>query len=105
MPMKHAILLLCLLLTVFLLASCGENGGTVTLNVYNWGQYISDGSEGCVDVNAMFEEYFEENFADEYGFSVEVNYTTYASNEDMYNKLRSGAASYDVIFQIGRAHV
>ena len=29
---------------------------------------------------------------------MEVNYTTYASNEDMYNKLRSGAATYDVIF-------
>ena len=96
--MKHAFWLLTLLLTVLLLASCGEGGNTVTLNVYNWGQYISDGSEGCADVNAMFEEYFEENFADEYGFSVEVNYTTYASNEDMYNKLRSGAASYDVIF-------
>ena len=96
--MKHAILLLTLLLSLFLLCSCGESGGVVTLNVYNWGQYISDGSEGCADVNAMFEEYFEENFADEYGFSVEVNYTTYASNEDMYNKLRSGAASYDVIF-------
>ena len=62
--MKHAFWLLTLLLTVLLLASCGEGGNTVTLNVYNWGQYISDGSEGCADVNAMFEEYFEENFAD-----------------------------------------
>ena len=28
---------------------------------------------------------------------VKVNYTTYASNEDMYNKIKSGSASYDVI--------
>ncbi len=99
---------LLVLLSLFALASCGasekgneapqkRSGKTVTLNVYNWGQYISDGSEDTVDVNALFEEYFEENFAEEYGFSVEVNYTTYASNEDMYNKLRSGATSYDVI--------
>ena len=95
---KQLYLLLLLTAAMLVLASCGDGGGTVTLNVYNWGQYISDGSEGCADVNAMFEEYFEENYADEYGFSVEVNYTTFASNEDMYNKLRSGAATYDVIF-------
>jgi spermidine/putrescine transport system substrate-binding protein len=29
---------------------------------------------------------------------VKVNYTTYASNEDLYNKMSSGAAEYDVIF-------
>ena len=28
------------------LTSCGKSGDTLTLNVYNWGEYISDGSEG-----------------------------------------------------------
>ena len=32
-----------------------------------------------------------------YGERVKVNYTTFASNEDMYNKISSGAVSYDVI--------
>lgn len=82
----------------FCMSSCGSQSNAVTLNVYNWGEYISDGSEDSLDVNAAFEEWFEENYAEQYGFSVEVNYTTYASNEDMYNKLRSGAATYDVIF-------
>lgn len=95
--MKKILLLFTLLAACLILASCGSDGEVVTLNVYNWGEYISDGSEDSLDVNAMFEEYFEENFAEKYGFSVEVNYTTYASNEDMYNKLRSGATSYDVI--------
>ena len=27
-----------------------------TLNVYNWGEYISDGQEGTLDVNKAFEE-------------------------------------------------
>lgn len=63
------------------------------LNVYNWGEYISDGSEGTLDVNAEFEKWYEET----YGESVKVVYTTYASNEDMYAKLKSGAAGYDVI--------
>ena len=43
-----------------LLASCNEGGDTVTLYVYNWGEYMSDGSEGSLDVNAAFEEYCKE---------------------------------------------
>ncbi len=63
------------------------------LNVYNWGEYISDGSEGSLDTVKAFETWYEE----EYGRPVQVNYTTFASNEDMYAKLSSGAVSYDVI--------
>lgn len=64
-----------------------------TLNVYNWGEYISDGSDDSLDVIEAFEEWYFE----EYGEKVKVNYTTYPSNEDLYNKLSSGAADYDVI--------
>ena len=66
---------------------------TVTLNVYNWGEYISDGSDDSLDVNQAFEEYCKE----ELGIKVKVNYVTYTSNEDMYAKLSAGAVSYDVI--------
>ena len=66
---------------------------TVTLNVYNWGEYISDGSEGSYDTNAEFERYCKETL----GINVKVNYITYTSNEDLYAKLSSGAVSYDVI--------
>ncbi len=63
-----------------------EYAGT-TLNVFNWGEYISDGSEGSLDVNAAFEELT----------GITVNYTNYESNEAMYAKLKSGAVSYDII--------
>ena len=63
------------------------------LNVYNWGEYISDGSEDSFDTIKGFEEWYLEH----YGHEVEVNYTTFASNEDMYAKLSSGAVSYDII--------
>lgn len=90
-------LLLCLLVTA--LVSCGgDSMETVTLNVYNWGQYISDGSEGSYDTNSAFEEYWNENLAEQYGYRISINYSTYASNEDMYNKMVSGSAKYDVIF-------
>ncbi len=63
------------------------------LNVYNWGEYISDGSEGTLDTVKAFEVWYEE----EYGRPVQVNYTTFASNEDMYAKLSFDAVSYDVV--------
>jgi spermidine/putrescine transport system substrate-binding protein len=88
------IVLSVLLLVCTALSSCkGGNGETVTLYVYNWGEYISDGSEGSLDTNAAFEEWYEETF----GVRVEVNYSTYSSNEDMYAKLSSGASNYDIV--------
>ena len=59
-----------------------------TLNVYNGGEYISDGGEGSLDVNKKFE-----------GLTgIKVNYTNFDSNEDMYAKLKSGGANYDLVF-------
>ena len=102
---KLSIIIISVITLLFSLISCnGDSEGgkssaykTITLNVYNWGEYISDGSLGSLDTNAAFEDYFNENLADEYGYNVEVNYTTYATNEDMYSKITSGAGTYDVI--------
>lgn len=75
-----------------------KSGQTIYLNVYNWGEYISDGSEDSLDVNAEFEDYFNENLSAKYGgVKIKVNYSTYPSNEDMYSKLTNSAVSYDVI--------
>nr|WP_276871833.1 spermidine/putrescine ABC transporter substrate-binding protein [Fournierella massiliensis] len=63
-------------------------GQNVSLNVYNWGLYISDGSDESVDVISAFEELT----------GIKINYTTFDTNESMYAKLKSGGASYDVIF-------
>ena len=63
-----------------------ELEGTV-LNVFNWGEYISDGSEGSLDVNREFEKLT----------GIKINYENYESNEAMYTKLKSGAVSYDII--------
>lgn len=80
-------LVLCLCL-----AGCGGSDA-LTLNVYNWGEYISDGSEDTFDTVREFENWYKET----YGQKVTVNYSTFASNEDMYSKISSGAVSYDVI--------
>ena len=84
-------LLVCLCAGVF--ASCDEQDEVLTLYVYNWGEYISDGSDESVDTNAEFEKYCKEVL----GKTVKVNYSTFASNESMYAKVSSGSAQYDVI--------
>ncbi len=58
-----------------------------TINVFNWGLYISDGLEGTLDVNKAFENLT----------GIHVNYVTYESNEAMYAKMKSGAVSYDIV--------
>ncbi len=58
------------------------------INVFNWGEYISDTYEdGLLNVNAEFEKLT----------GIKVNYVTYESNEDMYPKIKNGGASYDII--------
>lgn len=59
----------------------------ISINVYNWGEYISDGSDDTLNVNKAFEEIS----------GIRVNYSTFATNEELYAKLKSGAVSYDVI--------
>ena len=98
MMKKHIsrLLLLCLLVSVCsgVFTSCEEQEDMVTtLYVYNWGEYISDGSDESVDVNAEFEKYCKEVL----GKTVKINYSTFASNESMYAKVSSGSTKYDVI--------
>jgi len=59
-----------------------------TLNIYNWGEYISDGSEDSIDVVREFERIT----------GVKVNYSTFDSNESMYSLIKYGGVSYDIIF-------
>ena len=68
-----------------------------TINVFNWGEYISDSYEdGLLDVNREFEKLT----------GIKVNYVTFESNEDMYAKIKNGGSNYDIIipsdYMIGR---
>ena len=95
--MKRIMLLLCslvLMLALSFSASAYENEewykgseGT-TINVFNWGEYISDTYEdGLINVNEEFETLT----------GIKVNYVTSESNEDLYPKIKNGGASYDII--------
>ena len=57
---------------------------TVTLNVYNWGMNIADGSDDTLDIIAAFQEAYPH---------IKVNYSTYDSNEALYTKLSNGVTT------------
>lgn len=68
------------------MAGCGKSyDGEV--NVYNWGDYIANGEDGTLDVIDEFEK----------EYNIKVNYTTYETNEELYNMLKNSNVSYDVI--------
>ena len=77
-----------LILCAALLAGCGPKNDAertesdVTLNVYNWGEYMDP------DIMIQFEE--------ETG--IHINYEVYPTNEEMYVKLTKGGTNYDLIF-------
>lgn len=59
----------------------------ITLNVANWGEYMSVNDPEMIDVNEIFEQLT----------GITVNYKTYASNETLYSKINSGGANYDIV--------
>ena len=78
-------------------ASCGGNNGWefeeidteykgTTLYVCNWGEYISDGSEGSLNVVKAFEQVY----------GIKVKYDFFDTNESLLAQLSTGAA-YDVV--------
>jgi len=83
MVKKYRILLGAVLLAavILTLSSCGQDK-RVVLNVYNWGDYIDE------EVIDLFEK----------TYNIRVNYDTFSTNEDMYVKIKSGGADYDVLF-------
>ncbi len=82
-----SVFILCGLL-IGLISTTSFAANSVTINVYNWGQYISDGTDGYIDVIDEFEKAYP---------NIKVNYMTFDSNETMYTKLQSGGSSYDII--------
>ncbi len=75
-------LIAIILLSVVALAASGCSGAGEQLYVYNWGNYIDQ---------SLLQDFSEKT-------GIEVIYEEYATNEDMYVKLKNGGSQYDVIF-------
>lgn len=79
MKKKYIMIILVIIITS-VLSACSEKKETI--NVFNFGEYIDE------SVLKTFEE--------ETG--IKVKYDTFATNEDMYVRLKQGSDSYDVVF-------
>ena len=76
------------LILPFAVPDSNVQAAQTVLNVYNWGQYISDGTDGYIDVIKEFEKEYPD---------IRVNYLTFDSNETMYTKLKTDPGSFDLI--------
>ncbi|TJX60935.1 spermidine/putrescine ABC transporter substrate-binding protein [Soehngenia saccharolytica] len=77
---KSILLSLFIVFSIFTISGCSDDRPTI--NIYNWGDYIDP------EVLDIFEE----------EYNVKVVYDTFATNEDLYVKIKQGGSSYDVIF-------
>ncbi len=59
----------------------------ITLSVCNWGEYMAINQDEYFDVNREFEKLT----------GIKVNYKTFATNEELYSKIKSGGGDYDVV--------
>ncbi len=94
------------------LAGCSESAETVVLRVCSWEEYIDLGgwnddelieidnpfdeeAGGVIGINSMVDD-FTEWFNSTHDFNVKVEYSTFGTNEDLYNRLSLGDV-YDIV--------
>ncbi len=95
---------LALMPTLLSAAGCAGDD-TIVLRVFNWEEYIDLGGEGSYEYDyevnedgsapAMIED-FEAWYEETYGTPIRVEYSTFGTNEDMYNQLQLGD-EYDLL--------
>lgn len=101
---------MCIMLSILCLCGCAadeEDSEAVVLRVSNWEEYIDlgdwdeeelieleDGTE-IIGENTLYED-FADWYEDVYGQKVEIEYSTFGTNEDLYNQITIGDV-YDVV--------
>ena len=83
---------LIIIFVVFLSFGCSQEEELV-LKIYNWQDYIDDGSEDGSYVVEDWINWYKET----YGVEVTVIYDTFETNEVMLNNLKTGKTSYDLV--------
>lgn len=89
------------------LSACSKKSNELVLRVSNWEEYIDLGGwdeeekievgDGIIGVKSMvddFTKWFNEE--QDFGFKVKVEYSTFGTNEDLYNRLNLGD-TYDLV--------
>lgn len=95
--------------SLFAFTGCSDENATVVLRVCNWEEYIDLGDwDEAIEIENPYtgeEEIFGENsvvddftewFNENYDFNIKVEYSTFGTNEDLYNMLSLGDV-YDLV--------
>ena len=102
MKIKRMIIPVLALVSAVFLSACGDSASdTVTLRVCNWEEYVDEGdwgedeaielSDGTVILgeNSLVDD-FEEWYYETYDIRVDVEYSTFGTNEELYNQITIG---------------
>lgn len=102
---KKLLSLSAITLICFSMTGCNSNSNdnqtsskdAIILNIYNCADYIceSETVDGVFTPGVV--EQFEEYCKNTLNKNVEVRYSTYETNEDMYNQLKAGGINYDLV--------
>lgn len=104
MKKKLSILLSLLFLLPVVSSLGGCSAKTQVLRVYNWEEYIDEGGKGSYgddylglgkNAPSMIDD-FEIWYEETYGERIRVEYSTFGTNEDLYNQLKLGD-KYDLV--------
>ena len=87
-----SIIAIMLLLSAFCLSACGGSGQEV-LRIYSSEDYIAQNE----DTGATMADDFAEWYNQTYGKNIRVEYSTFGTNEIMYNRLKIAPGSYDLV--------
>ncbi len=82
------------------LAGCGGTKSDVTLTIYNWEDYIYEGTDdegNLVDEEGGIVKRFETYYKEKTGKTVKVNYECFSTNEIMYSQIKGGSIEADLI--------
>ena len=104
----NLIVAVSLVLTLLPLSGCGkeEESDAIVLRVSNWEEYIDEGdwaedelidldNGDIIGINSMVDD-FEEWYYETYGQKVIVEYSTFGTNEELYNQITIGDV-YDLV--------
>lgn len=100
-------------LSILPFAACSQTDETLVLKVANWEEYIDEGgwdedelidienpydeeAGGVIGVNSIVDSFTEWFNSSDFGYNIKVEYSTFGTNEDLYNRLNLGD-KYDLV--------
>lgn len=91
---QYKIFGLTLFIAIALTLSSCQKESLRELRIYNWQDYIDDGEE--TNTSHMLED-FKDYYYETYNEKINVTYDTFETNETMYNTLKTGKTTYDLV--------